>query len=161
IRMKTAVLNLCLYAFVPATCIGAYVYWQRSSRESAVPATIRYSSSSASEVYIVWNILDGPPADTRCFPSGSLEKSGLIWSRAQQEDRCFSVTINLPRGTHYYYWAVQTRDAEGAPTEVWDGGGEQECFTGSVSYGLFRPGYFVLLAGLLPILHTYAKKRRE
>src|SRR5262249_38047027 len=159
--MKTAILNLCLYAVLPAICIAAHVCCQRSLRQSAVPATIRYSSSSASEVYIVWNILDGPPADARYFPSGSLEKSGLIWSRAQQEDRLFSVTIHLPRGTHYYYWAVQTRDANGAPTEVWDGGGEQECLTGSISYGLFRPGYLVLLAGLLPILLTYAKKRRE
>jgi peptidoglycan/LPS O-acetylase OafA/YrhL len=160
--MKRQLTNIALYATVVVVCIAAYFISRRIIEQKTVSEQIQYRNPQASEVFIVWGFANGSMPDRATWPAGSFLKDELVWTPTSRIGDSFSVSLNLPKGTHYYYWMVQVRNAAGAQEEKWDTGDPNASYyRGSISYGWLRPGFFVLLAGVLPLWLSYRRSRKK
>ena len=81
----------------------------------------------------------------------------MIFTQLAKSSGKFIISLKLPVGSDLYYWMVQRKDKAGNETDIWDSGGkEQQYFNYTFSYtGFFKPGYFIFLAGFLPLMLFY------
>lgn len=81
---------------------------------------IRYTSTEATEMYMVWGINNWqiPPETLR--PEGSFIKDNLLYSPMKKQKDGFSVDLALPSNTmlDYVFWI--TRGPAQKPVDVWD-----------------------------------------
>ena len=155
---KTAAIILVFVA-----CIGGYFITKSIDENTIAEKRIVYHSSTASEVFMVWgiNYLELPPQ--KYWPKGSYAKGGLVYTKMNNNRDTYNVNIGLPYNTILNYWMVQTKDKQGNKTDIWDSGGNDKEYT-SVNFTsnqLFRPGYFIFLAGFLPLLLSYLVHRKR
>ena len=147
------------YLLIILICLAAYFISRSAIEKKIIAKEILYSSNTASEVYMVWGMMDKklPPKDL--WPIGSSLEDKMIWTKMYHINSRFSTTLNLPTGSNIYYWMVQKKDKAGKATDVWDSGGNDKLyFTNYVSYkGILRPGYFIFLAGFLPLMKLIVK----
>lgn len=147
------------YIGVMTCCIAAYIITHHELTKKTVVKEISYTSNTATELYMVWgiNYLQMPPKDY--WPPGSYEKDSLVYTRIPAMDNKFSINIRLPHGTILNYWMLQKKDKNGNETGIWDAGGDNQQYFIVYFYhdGIFKPGYFIFLAGFLPLLLYYFK----
>lgn len=112
---------------------------------------------------MVWgiNYLQMPPKDS--WPAGSYEKDSLVYTPLKATAQRFHVSIRLPYGTILNYWMLQKKDRNGNDTDVMDtGGNDKQYFTASFyDEGILKPGYFIFLAGFLPLLLYFLRNRNK
>jgi peptidoglycan/LPS O-acetylase OafA/YrhL len=152
-----------IYLLIVILCIAAYFLSRSLIEKKVVEKEVIYTSTSASEVYMIWGMLNGKLPGARLWPRDSYFKDGMIWSKLYHTQNKFITALKLPSGSNFYYWMVQKKDINGNPTDVWDSGGvDKHYFTDSVSYnGLLRPGYFIFLAGFIPLLLFYFTNKNK
>ena len=143
--------------------IASYLLTESIIRKKIIEKEVSYTSNSASEVYMVWGQMSGQPVPDSLLPAGSFTKDEVIWSKLSNMNGQFSTRIKLPNKTYFYYWMVQTRNNQNEPTDIWDSGrADKEYFTGYISVNeIFKPGYFIFLAGFLPLVLFYLKQRNK
>lgn len=148
------------YFIILFFCIGAYFLCTSVTNGKKIAKEIIYTSN-ASEVYMVWGVnhLQMPPREF--WPVNSYTKDKLVYTKMEKVGKNFSVKISLPYNTVLNYWMVQRKDEYGKDTDIWDSGGiDRDYFTITFKDpGLFNPGYFIFLAGFLPLLLFYFKNR--
>ena len=124
---------------------------------------IIYSSSTASEVYMVWGLIRPTklPAEN-LWPVDSYTKDGMVYTKLMRANGKFSTRLKLPVASNLYYWMVQRKDKAGNETDIWDSGGNQRYFTFHYEDGeIFKPGYYIFLAGFIPLLLFYFRNRNK
>ena len=148
-----------LYIIVSIIFIGCYLV----TRKKIIEREIIYTSNTASEVYMVWGTIEGQLPPHNLWPPGSYLKAAMVYSKMSFSNGKFSITQKLPYGSNLYYWMVQTKDKNGNTTDIWDTGGDNKQFYNVVfSYdGLFNPGYFIFLAGFIPLVLLYWRNRNN
>ncbi len=155
--------NTWLYLLVMIFCITAYIITSHALARKSVTKEISYTSTTATELYMVWgiNYLQMPRKD--CWPPGSYEKDSLVYTRVTGVNNKFSVNISLPHGTILNYWMLQKKDKNGNDTDIWDAGANNARYFTEYFYdnGIFKPGYFIFLAGFLPLLIYYLRNRKK
>ncbi len=150
--------KLSVFAFV--FCICGYFITRTILENTIRNKEIDYSSANAKEVYLVWGLEHKVLPDKKLWPPNSYLKKDLVWSKMSVKGRRFIADLKLSPGTRYYCWFVQTKDKNGNVAEIWNSGAEgKEYYTAGMPYGLLRPGYFVFLAGVLPLIIAYKRKR--
>ena len=151
------------YFLIIICCIGAYFISKPIINKKLIEKEILYTSDTASEVYMVWGTLEGHLPVEKLWPPDSYTKDAMIWTKMSNTNNEFITTLNLPSGSYIYYWMVQTRDKNNHVTEVWDSGGNnKKYFADTISYsGIIKPGYFIFLAGFLPLMLFYLKQRNK
>ena len=149
------------YLLIVILCFAGYFITKSFCEKKIIEKKIIYTSATGSEVYMVWGMMDKklPPKDL--WPIGSYLEDKMIWTKMYSINSRFTTTLNLPTGSNIYYWMVEKKDKAGKATDVWDSGGNDKLyFTKYVSYtGILRPGYFIFLAGFLPLMLLYFRKR--
>ncbi|MEO5582009.1 MAG: acyltransferase, partial [Saprospiraceae bacterium] len=161
--MYTCLKRLFSYFLIFITCIAAYLISKTAIEKKIVEKEIYYTSDTASEVYMVWSLMEGTLPPENLWPSGSYVQDRMIWTKMSGQNKKFSATLKLPIGSYFYYWIVQTKNIQGETTNVWDSGRpERTYYTGFISYGaIFNPGYFIFLAGCLVLLLVYYQNRNH
>jgi peptidoglycan/LPS O-acetylase OafA/YrhL len=149
------------YLFIVLLCITGYLLSTSIIADNKVTQVITYTSSDALEVKMAWLTTEKSLPEKNFWPENSHLKDGLIYSKMAMYKGQFRTKLTLPSGTIVNYWMVQTKDKDGKATEVWDSGGENnQYFTTTFSYSsFFKPGYFIFLAGFLPLLLYYHRNR--
>ncbi|GAA4452726.1 hypothetical protein GCM10023189_16600 [Nibrella saemangeumensis] len=106
---------------------------------------------------MVWgiNYSQLPPEEFR--PQGSYVKAGLVYTKLNIVDGQFKTAISLPNKTILNYWMVSRKDKKGNSIDIWDtgGAGKESFFVTFSDEVFFKPGYFIFLAGFLPLLLLY------
>ena len=97
------------------------------------------------------------------WPVDSYRKDLLIYTRMLNRNGRFFTNIELPSGTTIQYWMVQRKDKAGNPTDIWDSGGpDKDSFKLTFSYErVIKPGYFIFLAGFMPLALFYFRNRHK
>ena len=149
------------YFLLIICCIGAYFLSKSIISKKLIEKEIVYVSNTATEVYMVWGIMEGPLPVEQLWPPDSYTKDAMIWTKMSNTNNEFITTLKLPPGSHIYYWMVQTKDKNNHVTEVWDSGGNnKKYFTDTISYsGIFKPGYFIFFGGFIPLLLLYFRNK--
>src|SRR4051812_4230185 len=111
------------YLLIFCCCIAAYLVSTFLIRNRIEQKEIAYASDTASEVFMVWGLMDGNLSPQKLWPAGSFVKDKVLWTPLKPAERKFLTTLTLPAGTLFYYWMVQTKDAHGQATEIWDTSG--------------------------------------
>lgn len=148
---------------VSLACIGCFFLFTGMEQQKIVEKEIEYASDAASEVVMVWgiNYLQLPPREF--WPEGSFLRDDLVHTSTKKANGKFIVKLSLPNNTVLNYWMVHLKDKKGNATEVWDSGGPDKNHYLVIfsSNGLFRPGYFIFLAGFLPLAIVYYNNRKK
>ena len=158
---KPFFIDLFVY-LIPALLFLSGYFISRSVQKSVlVRKEINYTSAQASEMYLVWGIINTENVSEKYWPANSYFKKEVIYSKMERAGQQFHIFLNLPADSDLYYWILQTRDTQGNNTDVWDSG-NREYYQLSFNYpGFFRPGYFIFLAGFVPLLLGYLRNRRK
>lgn len=135
-------------------CIIGYIITKRAENNIMVKKEIVYHNGVAAEVYMVWGINSMQRPARRFISSDSYIKDGVVYTKMNRKDGAFHITMALPNNTILNYWMRQTKDIQGNPTDIWDSGGNDKEYTSEIfaTFKTFKAGYFVFLAGLLPLL---------
>ena len=144
--------TLILFTFL--LCLAGYFICRQAENNLVFQKEIVYQNNNASEVYIVWGINSMQTPPQQFLPDGSYIKDGLVHTRMNNINGSFKKTISLPYNTILNYWMHQTKDYQGHVTDLWDSGGTDKEYS-SLNFStntLFKPGYFIFLAGFLPLL---------
>lgn len=149
------------YLLIASLCMSAYFITKSFVEKQLVTKHISYSSSSASEVYMAWGINYAQMPAKKFWPLNSYEKDNLVFTKMQKVNDRFKTEITLPYNTILNYWMVQRKDKHGQATDIWDAGGAGKTYF-SVPFKnekFINPGYFIFLAGFLPLLLFYFRNR--
>lgn len=161
--IPTLLKKVWLYAIIVVTCIIAYTLSKSILNKKYIEKEIVYTTTTATEVYMVWDMLEGKLPAEDLWPKDSYFKDKMLWTKMSKINGGFVTNLQLPAGSCFYYWMVQTRDINDNATEVWDtGGNEKPYFKDSVPFdGFFNPGYFIFLAGFIPLLIFYFRQKNR
>lgn len=146
-----------VYLFIVISCIVGYLISNSIVRKRVIEKKINYTSNTASEVYMAWGFSKGDVPPSKLWPSGSYAKDGIIFTRLTCRNNTFYTSLKLNAGTEIRYWMVQKKDRAGNETDIWDAGGQyKKSFRLTFSDdSFFKPGYFIFLAGFIPLLLFY------
>lgn len=152
-----------LYIIIFLTFIATYFISNWVISKQFVTKEITYSSGTAYEVYMAWGRLDGNIPFNDQWPPNSYFKDGLVFTKMTAVKDTFFTSIMFPSGTEIYYWMVQRKDKDGNETDIWDtGGASKEFYRLAFTYeGIFNPGYFIFLAGFIPLLLLYSRSKNR
>ena len=152
-----------LYIIIFLTFIATYFISNWVISKQFVTKEFTYSSGTASEVYMVWGGLDGKLPSKEFWPANSYRQDGMIYTKLSASNGKFVTSLKLTVGVNLYYWMVQRKDKAGNETDIWDSGEKgQEYFNFTFPYtGFFKPGYFIFLAGFIPLLLFYLKNKNK
>jgi len=144
------------YFLVFILCFGAYIATKHYFKTVLVEKKISYTTT-ASEVFIVWGLTSGSIPNTNLWPPDSHLDDEMIYTKMVADGKQFTTRLALPAETNIYYWLVQTKDKNGNATDIWDSGGDdKESYKLTFNYnGYFKPGYFIFLAGFVPLLMLF------
>jgi peptidoglycan/LPS O-acetylase OafA/YrhL len=148
-------------AVVCALCIAAYFICKDWSESYRIKKTIVYKNANASDVTMIWSINYWQKVPREFLPAGSTIKDGSVLTSMSKKDDVFVAEISLPRNYQLNYNILINKDSTGTELYEWD---DNNGYSYKVFYDqslLLRPGYFVLLAGVLPVLLLYFAKRKE
>ena len=151
-----------VYFLIIIFCIAGYFVSKSVISKRLIEKQITYTSSTASVVYMAWGFSSGSVPSSNVWPKYSFEKDGMIYTPLASRNKTFFTSLKLKAGTEIYYWMVQKKDTSGNETDIWDAGGQyKKQFRLTFSDdGFFRPGYFIFLAGFLPLLIYYLRNRK-
>lgn len=151
------------YIIIVVFCLGGYFLSKSISENKILEKEIVYRSENASEVEMAWGIVQKEIPNENLWPPGSYAKDKMVYTKLTKSGNKFSTRIKLPVGSDLYYWMIQRKDKAGNETEIWDSGGnDQEYFKYTFSDpGFFKPGYFVFLAGFIPLLLLYFRNKNK
>lgn len=144
-------------------CVAGYYVAKYYVGNSLIEKEIVYKApKTVNEASIVWgiNYLQMPPE--AYWPKGSLIKDKLVETKLVKRNGVFSTKIKLPANTQLDYWIIQKTYENGKLVEIWDQGRpENEHYTLYFhSQGFFRPGYFLFLAGLIPMIVLFKNRKQ-
>jgi hypothetical protein len=111
---------ICFLIFV--VCVGGYLIGKKIISNKLVEKQIVYASKTASEVEIVWGLLDCKLPTKELWPQNTIQKNGVLHTKLNARDTVFITTISLPAESTIYYWMVQKKGKSGNPIEIWDSG---------------------------------------
>lgn len=159
--IPTVLKKVWLYLIIVVTCIMAYALSKSILTKNYIEKEIVYTSTTALEVYMVWDMFEGKLPAEHLWPKDSYFKDKMLWTKMSKINGRFVTSLKLPAGSYFYYWMVQTRDIKGNATDVWDtGGNEKQYFKDSVAFnGFFNPGYCIFLAGFIPLVVFYFRQK--
>ena len=105
--------------------------------------------------------MDGEIPSNDKWPPNTYFEGNLLFTKMNAVKDSFFTSISLPAGTEIYYWMVQRKDKDGNETDIWDTGGDSKEFYRLVftHNGFFNPGYFIFLAGFLPVVLLYFRNK--
>ena len=151
------------YFLIILICPAAYFISKSITEKKIIEKKLIYTSAAASEVYMVWGTTDGQLPSRYFWPPNSYIEKEVIYTKMTFGNDHFHTTLKLPYGSNIYYWMVQKKDKAGNETDIWDSGGEykQSFFLGFYDDGIFKPGYFIFLAGFLPLVIFYYTNRKK
>lgn len=138
-------------------CMAYYII----STHQVVNKKFRYTTSAATEVFMVWGLVNGDNISKTALPGNSYMKDGMVFTKMWLDSTSFYTSLTLPVNSNIYYWMVQRKDNEGNQVDVWDSGGRDKTFynTTFTTNSIFKPGYYIFLAGFLPLVFFYFKNR--
>ncbi len=161
--MNTILKKALPYLAIFVCCYVAYYISTQIQSRQIIEKEISYTSNTASEVYMAWgiNYLQMPPKDL--WPLNSVEKDSLVYTKMGTSNNRYAIKLKLPYNTILNYWMVQTKDKNGNTTAIWDAGGNDRKYfiTNFNDPGILRPGYFIFLAGFVPLLLFYYTNRNK
>lgn len=150
-----------MYSLIALLCIAGYFITGSILGDKLLEKNLSFTSVTASEVYLAWGTTNGVLPDEHLWPQGSKLKDRIIFSPVERAGNRFYTTLKLPLGSDIYYWWVQIKDRAGNETDIWDSG-DKEFYTLVFSGNAFeRPGYFIFLAGFLPLLLFFLKNKNK
>lgn len=156
----TGVKKYLIHLLIFSSCLSAYFITKSINKNTLVEHTFEYSSTTAFEVDLAWYMDYGLPPKN-IWPAGSYFKDGMVFTKLTRTDNHFKRSIKLPAGTLIYYYMLQRVKVDGKEKLVWDSG-ENPYYTFYFSDGSFiKPGYFIFLAGFLPLLLFYVQSRKH
>ncbi len=144
-------------------CISGYFISTSILKKKIIEKKIVYTSNTGSEMYVVWGLMTGELPPKERWPDNSYEKDKVIYTKMVETNSQFVSSLRLPFGTEIYYWIVQKKDKSGNATDIWDTGGDSKIYFTLLfnEGGMFQPGYFILLAGFLPLLLFFFKNKHK
>ena len=122
---------------------------------------ITYTAGEIAEAYIVWGVNDLLTPAEKYQPPGSYLKDGMVYNKMQQNKDTFSIDISLPNGYTLNYWIRLTKNNKGESIDLWRSGDQNTFNVHFTAYNIFRPGYFLLIAGFIPLLIAITRLRRK
>ncbi|MEJ7611419.1 MAG: acyltransferase [Ferruginibacter sp.] len=151
------------YFLIVVLCIVGYIMQMHFEKTIIVQKKLSYTTPSASEVFLVWGLIKGPLPPKKLWPQNSYEENNLVYTKLTRNNHTFFTVLALPHATEIYYWMVQMKDSAGNTTEVWDTGDENKKSYTAIfeEKQIFRSGYFIFLAGMLPLALFYFKQRNQ
>ncbi len=152
------------YFLIIFVCLAGYFVSKSILERKTIVKEFVYSAASASEVYMVWGLQNGKILPKNLLPANSYFKDDMVFTKMINTNNRFVTTLKLPPGSNLYYWMVQRKDKFGHETDVWDTGGSDEpYFKTSFPYnGIMKPGFFIFLAGFIPlVLHFYRNRNKQ
>ncbi|MBK5272724.1 MAG: acyltransferase [Bacteroidia bacterium] len=153
--MRSFFKNTWFYFLIILSCIGGYFITTNAIKKKLVDKEISYVSNTASEVNMVWGMIDGKLPSKNFWPANTYEKDGMLYTEMNHRDTIFLANLKLPDESIIYYWMVLKKDKSGNETEIWDSGGKEYYTLYCSDTGFFKPGYFIFLAGFIPLLLLY------
>ena len=153
--------NAWVYSIIIILCIACYLISKSFIEKKYIEKEIIYSSNSASEVYMAWIFLDGHLPSKEFWPQNSYFKDEMVYTKLTESNGKFITSLKLPVGSDVNYWMVQRKGKAGNETDVWDTGGvNQRSYTLHYEDSeIFKPGYFIFLAGFIPLLLLYFNRK--
>ena len=151
------------YLLIMISCITGYFITKSITGKRISEKEITYSLTTSSDVLIVWAMMDGSIPSQSLWPEGSYYKDELIWTKMENHQGHFSSKLRLPAGSIFYYWIVYKEGKEGTETDVWDSGGINNLYytENMPLQTLFKPGYFIFLAGAIPLGILFLRNRKK
>ena len=150
-----------LYVLTAAICLAGYFLSQSILSKKLIEKEIIYNSDSASEVEMAWGIIQEKIPPEKFWPSNSYANDKVVYTKLSRLNGKFSTAIKLPVGYDLDYWMVQRKDKTGNKTDIWDSGGKEYYSLHYNDPGIFKPGYFIFLAGFIPLALFYLKNKRR
>jgi peptidoglycan/LPS O-acetylase OafA/YrhL len=152
-----------LVLIVAIACLGCFFLLREFEKKRIVEKQIVYTSDVASEVYMVWGIDYLQMPSEKFWPQGSYLKDGLVYTKMPKVNDKFIIKLSLPNNTILNYWMVQRKDKKGNKTDIWDAGeSDKEYYLVTFSdASLLKPGYFIFLAGFLPLIIIYYNNKKK
>lgn len=140
--------------------ISFFISYQWEEKK-LVHKEIAYPAGDTAEAYIVWGVNDLlTPAEKYC-PPGYYLKDGMVYNKMERKNDSFFINFSLPNGYTLNYWIRLTKNNKGEPLDLWRSGNEKTFNVHFIAYNTFHPGYFLLIAGAIPLLLAFKRSRRN
>ncbi len=148
-----------LIILVIVSCIGAYIVADNYPSKRLREKEIHFTSSEAGEVILVWGINGWKKPSQDLLPENSYLKGNVVYTTMNHNGDAFTIKLRLPVGSDLNYCFFLSKDTNQIPSNNWDtNGGENYIWHFE---RIFRPGYFILLAGVIPLLLAYFKRDKK
>ena len=148
-----------VYWLILLCCMAYYII----SKHQLVNKNFKYTTSAASEVFMVWGLVNDEDISKIGLPVNSYMKDGMVFTKMSPNRTSFYTSLTLPVNSNIYYWMVQRKDTAGNKIDIWDSGGRDKTSFNTTfnTHNFFKPGYFIFLAGLLPLVVFFFKQRNK
>ena len=160
-QLILTVIKKYLYPFVISICcITAFFISKWYCNNHPIQKEIIYKNTTANEATIIWGTGNWDTPSKEYWPANSYLKNDELHTPMIRGNDHYKLDITLPQGYQLIYTVSLNNSGFEKPLEMWEKN-ERESIKVLFEYTFFSPGYFILLAGVLPLFLLYFQDRKR